>query len=121
VKFIPKEIKENVNISSQSPLREFLLLLTTLLGIIILVYISLGLAVDLIVPKLPQAVEMRLGRMYSGTYESKKDKKNVEAEIELQRILDGLIEKASDKEPYKVYLIYSPQANALACLAIILL
>ncbi len=114
MKFIPKEIRDNINISSQSPLKEFFLLLSALLGIIILVYIALGFTVDLIVPKLPPGVEMRLGRMYSRIYESKKDKKNMEAEIELQTILDGLVKEATFNQSFEVHLVSNPRANAVA-------
>jgi predicted Zn-dependent protease len=114
VKFIPKELKDNVNISSRSSLKEFFLLLSALLGIILLVYIGLGFAVDLIVPRLPPGVEMRLGRMYSRLYEGNKDKTSQEAETKIQRILDGLVKEASFQQPYRVHLVSDPKANALA-------
>jgi predicted Zn-dependent protease len=114
VRFVPKELNKNVNISAEPPLKEFFLLLIALLGIVLCIYIGLGFAVDLIVPRLPTEIETRLGRMYSRLYEGKKDEKSQAVEAEIQRILDGLAAELSYPQPYKVHLVSAQRANALA-------
>jgi predicted Zn-dependent protease len=118
VKYSPKEVKGNVNISRTSPLRELFLLLGGVLGIIVLVYIALGLAVDLIVPHLPPGIEQNLGRIYSRIYY---DKDRTPAEIRLQKILDELVEvhpviHGRQKPPFNVKVHLSAQStiNAMA-------
>lgn len=113
MRFIPKELKENVNISPRSLLKEFFLLLCATLGIVLIIYIGLGFAVDLVVPKLPPGIETKLGEIYSRAYEDKGDK--TAAGIKLQKLLDTLIEELPSREPpYKVHLVHDPMVNALA-------
>ena len=116
MKFIPKELNDNVNVnvSHKSPLKEFFLLLAALLGIILLIYIGLGFAVDLIVPNMPPEIEDKLGRMYTGFYKSKADESLEPAEVEIQNVLNGLVEYLPTQQDYKVYLIPTPRPNALA-------
>ena len=44
MKYTPKALHENVNVSHSSALRELLLLLTGILGILVFVYVALGLS-----------------------------------------------------------------------------
>ena len=114
MKFVSKELRNNVNVSSRNPLKEFFLLLGSLLGIVLVIYIGLGFAVDLIVPRLPVSIEKRLGKMFSSAYMAKKDQKYRTQEEELQRILNGLAQSIEIKHNYKVYIIPDKQANAFA-------
>ncbi|MGA1871597.1 MAG: M48 family metallopeptidase [bacterium] len=112
MKYIPKELKGNVNISPKSPLKEFFYLLVSLLGILLGIYIILGFMIDLIVPRLSPDVEKRLGTFFSQLYESNDE---IGTKKELQRILDDLTkELSSEKGPYKIHLVPDPQVNALA-------
>ena len=115
MKFIPKELRDNVNVSPRSPLKEFLLLLSFILGIIILVYIGLGFCLEFIVPRLPKEIEVHLGRVYSNKIKEIQEKEFIEIKLQLQKILDNLVQKSElFKEPFKVYITSFPEANAFA-------
>ncbi len=113
MKYTPVERQENANISQTHPLKELFLLLGGVLGLLIMIYIVLGVAVDLIVPHLPAGFERGLGQLYAGAFEGQA---NREAESYLQGVLDHLIEQSSqlDKGPYNIHIVPSNQANALA-------
>ena len=57
MKFTPRRIETNVNVSKTHPLKEFAILAGGLLAIVIGVYLVLGLAVDLIVPRISMNLE----------------------------------------------------------------
>ncbi|MEF9426581.1 MAG: M48 family metallopeptidase [Candidatus Mariimomonas ferrooxydans] len=118
MKHTAKELKGNVNVSRTSPIKEFFILLSGVLGIVILVYVALGFAVDFIVPGLPSEIEQNLGSLYSGIYVNTE---KTGAGIRLQKILDELVEKNSlinfkrqEESEYKVHLVPYSQANAIA-------
>ncbi|HDH51595.1 MAG TPA: M48 family metallopeptidase, partial [Nitrospirae bacterium] len=112
MRYRAKELKQNVNVSRTSPIKELFILLGGVLGILIAVYAALGFAVDLVVPKLPSSIEQSLGRLYSGIYD---DTDETPAEAQLQKILDRLSAASGDTEiKYKVHIVLNPQANALA-------
>jgi Zn-dependent protease with chaperone function len=126
VKYTPKELIGNVNVSRTSPLREFFLLLTGLLGITFFIYIALGFAIDYVVPNVPAEVERSLGRLYSNMYE---DTEKTAPVIQLQLLLDELADKVPVRSfeasrtdlteqrrelKYKVHIVPRSQINALA-------
>lgn len=112
MKYTPKELKENVNISRTSPIREFFLLLGGVLGVILIVYIALGFAVDIVVTKLSPEIEQSLGRLYSKIYENTEE---TTTGIQLQEILDGLAKELPKGElQYKVHLVANSLINAMA-------
>lgn len=112
MKYTPKALHENVNISHSSPLWELLLLLGGILGILAIIYIALGAAVDFVVPYLPSGLEQHLGRLYASAFEAHP---STSAESVLQRLLDQVVKTASlQAGQYHVHLISTSQANALA-------
>ncbi len=112
MKYIPKELKENVNISKSNLLIDFFILLGSIVGIGIILYIILGFAVEIIVPHLPEKVENSLEELFTKKF---KKQKTTKAEVELQRILDELLENSpSQYKYYKVHIIPHPKANAFA-------
>lgn len=113
MRYEPREIEENVNVSSTHPLKELAVLLGGALGILIGVYVLLGFAVDLVVPRLPAGVEEGLGSMYSGMYAGTEE---TEAGKKLQELLEGLTSKLPDEGEmhYSVHLVNSPVVNAMA-------
>lgn len=112
MKYIPKELEENVNISSVPPLKEFFILLFGILGILVGIYVILGLAVDLIVPTIPPGIEQNLGRFFLEAYET--GKKTL-PETRFQPLLDDLAKELPQSDVrYKVYLIEHDQSNAIA-------
>ena len=119
MKYTQKELKGNVNVSRTSPIKEFFILSGGILGVILVIYIVLGFAVDFVVSRLPTDVEQSLGRLYSGMYENAK---KTPAEIRLQQILDELVKQLPTgdvpqphgKLLYKVHLVPNSQVNAMA-------
>jgi predicted Zn-dependent protease len=107
-----KELKENVNVSRKSPIKEFFILLGGLIGIVLVIYISLGLAVDLIVPTLSPNVEQSIGKVFIKKYTEIKQNPT---EIKLQQILNGFdISDLSNEYQFYVHMINKPQVNAVA-------
>jgi predicted Zn-dependent protease len=118
MKYTPKELKGNVNVSRTSPVKEFFLLLGSLLGIVIIIYAALGIAVDIVVARLPLKVEHRLGSFFSSVYDKSE---STPAGTQLQFMLDKLagevpFNKSSPQQgmQYKVHIIPDPRVNALA-------
>lgn len=115
MKYTPKELKGNVNISHRSPLKEFFLLLCGILGALLIVYIAFGFAVEAVVVKMSPKAEEKLGDFFSKTF---KDKKNIEAEEKLQGNVDELVGLLpSDKRyysNYRVHIVDNKMVNALA-------
>lgn len=112
MKYTPKELTENVNISHTSPIKEFFLLLGGLLAAILIVYGVLGFAVDLLVPKLPPAIEQSIGNLFTQNYANTK---KTTAGTRLQEFLDDLLEKHPDGEiNYQVHLVPNDNVNAMA-------
>lgn len=101
MKFTPKELKTNVNISSVSPIRDFFELLLKLLGLLLLLYILLGIAVGYIAPRVPIDMELKIGKLFSRQLEPKS-----KAEEQIQPILDELVKNASlPKFNYSVRIV----------------
>jgi len=71
MKYTPRQPGSNVNVTPTSPLREFFLLTAGLLGMVMLIYIVLGLAVDLIAPRISTNLENKMGGLFVGSLEAK--------------------------------------------------
>lgn len=80
--------EENVNISKQSPLREFLKLFTGITVSVAVVYFFLGFAVDILVPFIPVSLEKKLGKLVVTTFEKQT---RLGREKRVQAILDTLL------------------------------
>ena len=48
MKYIPRQPQSNVNVTPTSPLKDFFVLAGGLLGIVVVIYLLLGLAVDVV-------------------------------------------------------------------------
>jgi len=112
LKYTPKLLTKNVNISITHPLREFAILTAGILGALILVYVLLGFALEwVVVPRIPQSVERSLGELFLGNYA-------VEDSPErqyLQGILDRLVEhEPSQTLDYQIHVEENPMVNAMA-------
>ena len=53
LKYSPKELKTNGNVTQTSSLKEFFILIAAVLAFLVIGYGALGFLVDLIVPRLP--------------------------------------------------------------------
>ena len=112
MKYTPKELKGNVNVSQTSPLKEFFLLLGALLGIVLIIYVGLGFAVDLVIPRLPAEIERSLGQVFSGIYA---DTEQTPASDQLQELLDKLLQEyPEEKRNYRTHLVPKCLVNAMA-------
>ncbi len=112
MKYTPKELKGNVNISHTSPIREFFLLLGASLTSILLIYLVLGFAVNLIVTRLPSSVEENIGSIILQRFENRN---NASAGVHLQKLLDDLLREYPHGEThFQAHLLTDNNANAMA-------
>ena len=113
MKFTPRGLKSNLNISPTSAVKDFFELVIKILGFILVIYVLLGFAVDYITPRISTNTERKLGKLFSAKFERKE---RTHAELQLQQILDELIEKSQGLPPftYKVYVEEAKDVNALA-------
>jgi len=117
MEFIPKELEGNVNVSKNHPLKELFSLLIGLFGIVLVVYIVLGLAVNLVVHKIPADVENKLGELFSSkfTQSAYEQQKYEQGENYLQQMVDELSELAGMADrTFSVKILGNSQANAFA-------
>lgn len=59
--YIPKEITEEVNVTPTHPLVNLGYLVGTVVTVIVVIYAAMGVAVDLVVPRLSRATEVKIG------------------------------------------------------------
>ncbi len=112
VKYVPKELKTNINVTKTSPPKELFILLGGVLAFLIIGYVVLGFAVDFVVPRLPSSVEQTLSRPFERNFaDAKENKKSEQLEKVLQKLVDVMPEK---RGTYKVYLVEHKQVNAMA-------
>ena len=113
MKFIPRRPTSNVNVTKTSAIREFLTLAGGLLAIILVLYLILGFAVEMLIPHLSPGIEQAMAvnllpHMVGRETDETKSR-------ELQPILDRLQEHCA-KLPYHciIKVSSSPKVNALA-------
>ncbi|MFC1631986.1 M48 family metallopeptidase [Candidatus Omnitrophota bacterium] len=114
MRFTPKIIKENVNVSRSSPLRELFVLLTGILGVVLVVYIVLGQALDVLIARMPEKLEQAAGGVFAGVYRLQSEEPDPE-QSKLQLLLDELTQYyPDDSTRFTVRIHQSPDINALA-------
>ncbi|MEA1949009.1 MAG: M48 family metallopeptidase [Thermodesulfobacteriota bacterium] len=113
MKYTPRQPESNVNVTPTSPLREFFLLTAGLVGFVILIYIVLGLAVDLIVPRISTDLENKMGRLFIRSIEAKYT--DSERRSYIRSLLEDLQERCAQL-PYlvKVHIRQASTVNAAA-------
>ncbi len=112
MRYTPKELQDDVAISHASPLKEFFVLLGGLLGILLVVYVALGFAVEGVVSRLSPEYEEFLGAFFAARYDQ--GEKSV-PERRLQKLLDDLAGKEEkDARKYRVHVVKHPAVNAAA-------
>ena len=114
MKFTARQTGTNVNVSPTHPLKEFALLAGGLLAIAVGVYLALGLAVDLIVPRLSMDLEKKLAGAFVGRI--------VEAEevADTTRSLQALVDRLQEgcaPLPYTI-TVHVQQADAVNAAAL---
>jgi Zn-dependent protease with chaperone function len=113
VKFTARQPGINVNVSPTHPLKEFAILAGGLLAVIIGVYLALGLAVDLLVPRLSMDLEKKLAGVFIGRLVE------TEEAADTTRSLQALVDRLQDRcapLPYTitVHVTESDAVNAAA-------
>ena len=113
MKYTPRLPVSEVNVTPRSALKEFVLLAGALTGIAVGIYLALGLAVDLIVPRLSVDFEKKLAGAFFSALESKPGRP--EHERWVQALTDRLQTRCAGL-PYrlKIHVQESPAVNALA-------
>jgi len=113
MKYTPRLPKSNVNVTPTSMLREFFILTLSLLGIVIVIYMLLGFAVDLIVPRISMDLETKMSKLFIRSV----DAQHVDSQwgTYVQSLVEDL-QKRCTKLPYpfKVHVRKSSSINALA-------
>jgi predicted Zn-dependent protease len=112
MKYTPREITENVNISPTHPLKECGRLIAGITAMIILIYLLLGLAWDLLVARFPHRLEEQLSRYFTTQIA---DKERTPSELVVQKLVDELAQHLSESTyNFQVHIIESDTINALA-------
>lgn len=112
MRFIPRLLKKNVNVTPSSLLGEFFILLGGLICIVIGIYIVLGFAVDWLVPRISPETERKIVGYFP---EAKSDDGPSGKDQIVQTLLDT-IQNQCVKLPYKLTVRISdnPGVNAVA-------
>ena len=112
MKFTPKHIEENVNVSKTHPLAEFGWLVGGLLLLLLVGYILLGVATEIAVARIPVGAEVWIGEHFTGKMNA------LESEAlqgRLDKMLDGLPGDSPLHEyDFSVQLVENEEINALA-------
>ena len=113
MKYTPRRPQTNVNVTPTSPVKEFFVLTGGLAAIVVGVYFLLGLAVNLIVPRLSVDFEKKLAKALMPGIEQ--DHQYREQEAYLQAIADRMQQQCTGL-PYefKVHYHQAAQFNAVA-------
>jgi len=112
LKYTPKELEGNVNVTPVSPVKEFFVLIGGVLAILILTYAALEIAVDQLVDRVPKKMDSLLGAVFSAKFS---DEKRSDGEVKLQQMVDELLEKYPHMgSNYTVHIVDSHTVNAVA-------
>lgn len=112
--YVPRPITENVNVTSESPLRRFFILGAEILFAVLGLYVLLGLAAGLLAPRLPVSLEKKMGEALSHRFG---DKALPGGSARMQGLLNELVPGLSAEDrrlDYRVDVVENGQANALA-------
>lgn len=112
MKFTPKYIDENVNVSKTHPLAELAWLVGGMLLLALVFYLVLGVTADLAVAKIPIKAEVWLGEYFVDSFEANEDEA---LRRRLQPLLDNLpADSPLHNYTFTVQLVKSKEINALA-------
>lgn len=116
MKYKPKEIKEEVNISKVHPLANLAQLLGMVIGVSVAMYIALGFAVDIVIPRVPAETEKAIGDASITSAYVVLQGERIEEDprlSHLQELLDSL-QDPEYKIPLTLHLLKSEVVNAAA-------
>lgn len=114
IRFVPRTVDENVNVSKTHPLKSFFKMLIGALVIVVVIYVILGAFVELLAPHIPVGVEKSLGRLFMAHYG---DEEIPEETQRLQEMVDAMLPHLSPDDrrlTYRVMALQNEEVNALA-------
>lgn len=114
MKYVVKELKENVNVTPHHPGKEFLKLAGWVVGGLIVLYLLLGVLVSVLAPQVSPRVEIAMGNLFNQHLCSQPVPKETG---ELQAILEGFEPHLSHDDrrlEYRVCVTRDSQVNAIA-------
>lgn len=113
MKFEPRHLDDNVNVTSTNHFGEFVRLSAWLVTIIFGIYLVLGIAAESLAEHLPPAYEKAMGGLFTSQLNNKDFPKT---QVYAQGVLDGLVAKAEGLPvfTYKVFVEDKDVVNALA-------
>ncbi len=114
VRFTPKTLKENVNISTASPIREAVILSISLILIVLFCYLCAGIILDILIVKIPFKLD-RLAEKVVPLKAFETPEKFIGAKREIQKIIDDMIGQLPNSSmSYTVDIVDNDQVNAFA-------
>ncbi|MDY6804279.1 MAG: M48 family metallopeptidase [Cyanobacteriota bacterium] len=118
MKYTPKEITEEVNVTKVNPLVNFAYLLGTVVGFTLLVYLGLGIAANILVPRISSKREKQIGDLLAPAVTAQLNAKKIEDDKRIEYIedlIESLQGEAPNREiPLTVHLLDSTIQNAAA-------
>ena len=112
MKFTPKQLQKNVNVSTTHPLVELLWMVGGLTFIIGLVFILLGITTDWAIAKTPVRIETWIGKLALKEFTTNN---NPPLQQRLQELLEHLpADSPLHQYQFQVYLAASEEVNAIA-------
>jgi predicted Zn-dependent protease len=112
MKFTPRQLSENVNVSKTHPLTEFLWLLGGILVLAGIVFFLLGITTDWAISKTPVSIEAQFGKLTLNRFPAKESRA---LEKRLQTLLESLPpDSLLHQYHFRVFLSDSDDVNALA-------
>ena len=116
MKYTPKEITEEVNVTKVHPLVNFAYLLGTVIGFTLIVYFGLGIAANILVPRISNKTEKQIGDLLAPLVTAQLRAKEIEDDKRIGYIED-LVESLGGEEingdiPLTIHLIDSKVQNA---------
>lgn len=114
MEYVPKLPEDNHNVSTSSPVKDFFILISGLMGLIALAYLLLGLAVDWSIERMDPRTETKVFGSFTFDLGMEKDH-DIRKSAILQRMVDEL-NKNCTKLPvkFKVYAVPDEMINAMA-------
>ncbi len=113
MKYQPSLPEDNVNVSHNHPLKEFLLLLSGLVGFVLLVFWVLGFFIDVAVDHISPETETMMFDTLSSHFNFSPGADG-DQQQKLQKMLDDMQQCIELPYPIKVHLVDSGQKNAVA-------
>jgi len=114
MRYTPRELKDNINVTPTSPLRDFFVMAGGLLAILIGTYGILGLAVDFIAPRIPVDFEKKLAKPMLNSIVTKKT--DAEKERFVQLLADNFQRNCAHL-PYQFNIVIR-QSNTINAIAL---